>query len=88
MEGASHRVGRAGKGGGEEMGHREEGPGRLGTLGAFYFSISYLFPFSISLLNTCFTNSLLNQSGNILQHDATTKAPLGFYFTKLKTYIK
>jgi hypothetical protein len=57
---------RARKGGGEEMGHMEEGPGRLGTLGAFYFSISYLFPFSISLLNTCFTNSLLHQSGNIL----------------------
>jgi hypothetical protein len=68
--------GRSSRLGGVGHGREKEGEKRWATWkraragwglwGAFYFSISYLFPFSISLLNTCFTNSLLHQSGNIL----------------------
>jgi hypothetical protein len=57
------------------MGHMEEGSVQLGTLGLSISPFITYFLFFISLLNTCFTNSLLNQSENILQHDATTKAP-------------
>jgi hypothetical protein len=57
------------------------------------FPISFLFPISIfsssyyfksnSLLSAWFTNSLIKQSGKMLRHDATIKAPLGFYVTRL-----
>jgi hypothetical protein len=50
-EGARHRVGRAGKGGGEEMGHRDEGPGRLGTLGSFLFLHFLLISFLYFLIS-------------------------------------
>jgi hypothetical protein len=70
--------------------------GRRGPRGkgkAGLFPISFLFPISIfsssyyfklnSLLSACFTNSLIKQSGQMLRHDATIKAPLEFYFTRL-----
>jgi hypothetical protein len=56
---------------------------------SFIFSLSFVLFYSLyhfksdSLLNACFTNSLIKQNKNILQHDATIKAPLGFYFTRL-----
>jgi hypothetical protein len=53
---------------------------------SFLFSISYCFK-SNSLLNACFTSSLIKQNESTLHHDATIKAPLGFYFTRF-TYIK
>jgi hypothetical protein len=40
----------------------------------FLFSISYYFK-SNSLLNACFTSSLIKQNESTLQHDATIKAP-------------
>jgi hypothetical protein len=51
---------------------------------SFIFSLSFVLFYSLyhfkldSLLNACFTNSLIKQNKNILQHDATIKAPLGF----------
>jgi hypothetical protein len=48
----------------------------------FIFSSFYYFK-SNSLLSSCFTNSLIKQSGKMLRHDATIKAPLEFYFTRL-----
>jgi hypothetical protein len=53
---------------------------------SFIFSISYCYK-SNSLLNACFTSSLIKQNESTLHHDATIKAPLGFYFTRF-TYIK
>jgi hypothetical protein len=53
---------------------------------SFLFSISYCFK-SNSLLNACFTSSLIKQNESTLHPDATIKAPLGFYFTRF-TYIK
>jgi hypothetical protein len=51
------------------------------------FSISYNLK-SNSLLNAYFTNPLIKQSENMLQHDATIKAPLGFTSLGLHIYNK
>jgi hypothetical protein len=71
------------------------GRGQVGWLGGegmdglfpipLYFLLFYsLYHFKLnSLLNACFINSHIKQNENMLQHDATIKEPLGFYFTRL-----
>jgi hypothetical protein len=71
-------VGRAGDGEGAWAGRE----GLREAFPLFFFSISYYFILN-SLLDTCFTNSLIKPNESMLQHDATIKAPLGFYFTRL-----
>jgi hypothetical protein len=83
--GLARWVGRRGEG----LGRR--GLGRAGWGGCFPLFISSSFFISYylesnSLLNSYITNSLIKQSGNMLQHDATIKAPLGF-FTLLGLHI-
>jgi hypothetical protein len=81
--------GGSGVGLGRGMGRQGKGRGWASLfpiLLSFLFSISYCFK-SNSLLNACFTSSLIKQNESTLHHDATIKAPLGFYFTRF-TYIK
>jgi hypothetical protein len=85
---ARERLGRRRPGGGEEE-KRESWASLLFSRFAILcsFSISYYLK-SNSLLNAYFTNSLIKQSGNILQHDTTIKAPLGFTSLVLHIYNK
>jgi hypothetical protein len=65
---------------GEVAGHRLGG--NIGPFPIFFLFLLFYFQ-SNSLLDACFTNSLIKQNERMLQHDATTKTPLGFYFTRL-----